>query len=70
MTEALWKEVEQYDIPVFDGYQVIELLTEDCGEKRVRGVLTINVKEPDIEKAFTAFSADNVVYATGGEAGM
>ena len=70
MTEALWKEVEQYDIPVFDGYQVIELLTEDSDEKRVRGVLTINVKEQDIEKAFTAFSAENVVYATGGEAGM
>ena len=42
MTEALWKEVERYDIPVFDGYQVIELLTEDCEENRVRGVLAIN----------------------------
>ncbi len=70
MTEALWKEVERYGIPVFDGYQVIELLTEDCEEKRVRGVLAINSKEQDAKKAFTVFSADNVVYATGGEAGM
>lgn len=72
MTEALWKEVERYDIPVFDGYQVIELLTQEDNdnEKRVRGVLTINTKEQDPEKAFVVFSSDNVVYATGGEAGM
>lgn len=69
MTEALWAETERCQIPVMDGYQVIELL-KDPKEKRVVGVLALNVKEQDAEKQFTVFSADNVVYATGGEAGM
>lgn len=73
MTEALWKEAERYHIPVFDGYQVIEILTEEIrqpSEKRVRGVVALNTREMDPEKQFTVFSADNVIYAVGGEAGM
>lgn len=69
MTEALWTEAERCQIPVMDGYQVIELL-KDPKENRVVGVLALNVKEQDAEKQFTVISADNVVYATGGEAGM
>lgn len=71
MTEALWKEVERYQIPVFDGYQVIEFLTEGSGEgKRVRGVLALHLREQEAERQYTVFAADNVVYAVGGEAGM
>ncbi len=71
MTEALWKEAERYQIPVFDGYQVIELLTEETGdEARVRGVLALNVREDEASRQYTVFAADNVVYAVGGEAGM
>lgn len=71
MTEALWKEAERYQIPVFDGYQVIELLTDRTGdEPRVRGILALNVKEGEASGQYTVFAADNVVYATGGEAGM
>lgn len=71
MTEALWKEVERCRIPVYDGFQVIELLTQDTGaEKRIRGIVALIVKEQEPDKAFTVFSADNVIYATGGEAGM
>lgn len=71
MTEALWKEVERYQIPVFNGFHVIELLTEQEGkERRVRGVLALNAKEQEADRQFTVFSADNIVYATGGEAGM
>lgn len=71
MTEALWKEADRYQIPVFDGYQVIELLTEGQGEgKRVRGVLALNLKEQEASSQYTVFAADNVVYAVGGEAGM
>ncbi|MGN0404579.1 MAG: FAD-binding protein [Bariatricus sp.] len=71
MTEALWEEVKRYQIPVFDGYQVIEILTEKTEEGiRARGVLALNVKETEAQKQYTVFSADNVVYATGGEAGM
>lgn len=69
MTEALWKEVERYGIPVFDGYQVIEVLKDDLENSAV-GVLALNVKETSVEKQYTVFSAKNIVYATGGEAGM
>ncbi len=117
MTEALWEEAERYQIPVFDGYQVIELLTDDeevfkagqdrqeafqdsqdrqeasqdsqdrieasrdsqrqeealegsQGRKRVRGLVALNVRESSVEKQYTVFAADNIVYGTGGEAGM
>ena len=53
MTEALWREVERYQIPVFDGFHVIELLTEGKGvEKRVRGILALNAKEQEAERQF------------------
>ena len=71
MTEALWKEAERYKIPVFDGYQIIELLTtEDEKEKRVCGAVALNRKAQSISNAFCVFSTENIVYATGGEAGM
>ncbi len=69
MTEALWKEVERCGIEVFDGYQVIELLKEegdDCD--RVRGLVTVTNKGGIGTYVF--FSVNNVIYATGGEAGM
>lgn len=71
MTEALWKEVEGYGIPVFDGYQVIEILTERCGmESRSRGVLALNRRAVKPEQRYVVFSSENIVYATGGEAGL
>lgn len=71
MTEALWREVERYSIPVFDGYQAIEILTQKTGnEKRVRGLLTVNDNACGPEQRYAVFSAENIVYATGGEAGM
>ncbi len=70
MTEALWQETEQLGISVFDGYQVIELLTETKGEEiRVNGIMAIDKKAMHAG-AFTIFSAENVIYATGGEAGL
>jgi len=69
MTEALWKEVERYQIPVLDGFQVIEIL-KDEKENRACGLLALNVREENAEEQFTVFSAENIVYATGGEAGM
>ncbi len=75
MTEALWREAERYRIPVFDGYQIIELLTEQpegdlADGRRVRGVLAIRPGEEDRTRQYVVFAADNVVYAVGGEAGM
>lgn len=71
MTEALWKEAERYKSPVFDGYQIIELLTIGTGqERRVCGAVALDRKAQDVNEAFVVFSAENIVYATGGEAGM
>lgn len=71
MTEYLQKQAELMDIPIFDGYQVIEILTDHPnGEKRTRGILAINTKKMGTEEQYTVFSADNVIYATGGEAAM
>ena len=71
MTEALWREVERFGIPVFDGYQVIEILTAaDGGKTRAVGAVALNVKEREAAKQYTVFAAENLIYATGGEAGM
>lgn len=66
MTERLENEAAAFGVTVFDGYQVIELLTE---RERVRGLVALIVRG---EKAgrYAVFSAENIVYATGGEAGM
>lgn len=66
MTEMLEKEAASLGISLFDGYQVIDLLTE--GE-RVRGLIALAVSGGEGER-YAIFSAENVVYATGGEAGM
>ena len=71
MTEALWQELERYRIPVFDGYQVIELLTEQEQQAtRVRGLLALKKKRGESQQEYVVFSADNIVYAVGGEAGL
>ena len=50
---------------------MIEILTEKIGnEKRVRGALAVNVRAMGLEEMYAVFSAENIVYATGGEAGM
>lgn len=77
MTEALFAEAKQLNIPVLDGLQVIEILTETetDGSVRTRGVLALNrragvEKESAYEALYVLIAAENVVYATGGEAGM
>ena len=71
MTEALFAEAERLNIPIEDGWQVIEILTEQTAEEpRVRGLLALNLNSVSDRDRFAAFAADNIVYATGGEAGM
>ena len=72
MTECLERDINQKEIPVFDGYQVIEILTVDDGDsKRAVGLLALNLdKVDDPDNRYALFSATNIVYATGGEAGM
>ncbi|HIU75831.1 MAG TPA: FAD-binding protein [Candidatus Pelethocola excrementipullorum] len=71
MTEALWNEVERFRIPIYNSCQVIELLTEiQENGKRIRGVVALKVNETELAQQYVVFSAENIVYATGGEAGM
>ncbi len=68
MTEALEKSVRKLGVAIWDKLQVIELLVE---EGKICGVLCLdleNAAEPD--KRYVAFRCVNVVWATGGPAGM
>lgn len=69
MTECLLKEVQRLGIPVLDHYQVVDILTQ--GEEdshRACGILALDLRQS--EPSYTVFGACNVIYATGGEAGM
>lgn len=68
MTECLEKAVNEKKIPVFDKLQVIQILRN---EDRCRGVLCLNLEaaEDEAEK-LVAFCSENIIYATGGPAGI
>lgn len=78
MTEALENQVMSKGIPIFDNHLAVKILT-DGG--RVVGLLCLNTKSSgnenngditnaDKKATFTAFSCKNIIYATGGPAGM
>ena len=70
MTEKLQEQVEQKGITVFDGYQVIGILTDKQRQKTI-GFLALNLhklEKPD--QRYVIFNCTNIVYATGGPAGM
>ena len=72
MTEALERRVRALGIPVFDQHMVIRLLTEqEGGRRRAAGVLALDQRVlADPAGRMAVFAATNVVWATGGEAGM
>ena len=70
MTEKLEEQVKAKGITIFDGYLVIGLLT-DSKKSKVIGLITLNLNEPEIkEKRYVLFNCTNIIYATGGPAGM
>lgn len=70
MTQKLQDQVMAKDIKIFDGYQVIGVLT-DRGRTRALGLLTLNLNAlEDPDNRYVAFNCTNIVYATGGPAGM
>ncbi|PRX24184.1 succinate dehydrogenase/fumarate reductase flavoprotein subunit [Orenia metallireducens] len=70
MTEKLQKQVEQKGIEIFAGYQVIGILTDQNEEKAI-GLLALNLNHlEDINKRYALFNCTNIIYATGGPAGM
>ncbi len=68
MTEALERSVRQKNIPVFDRMQAIELLVE---EERIVGLLCLDLDHAgDETRRYAAFRCANIIWATGGPAGM
>jgi len=68
MTECLEKAVREKNVTIFDKLQVIKILTKD---NKLFGLLCLdldNLDKPD--KRYVAFNCKNVIYATGGPAGM
>ncbi len=65
MTEALERSVRKKGLPIFDGYRVVRILTEDG---RARGLLALCAHECGVynEYGLCLFEAVNVVWATGG----
>ncbi len=64
MTEQLQKQVEENSIPVLDQHQIIGIFTN---ENQVEGMLCYT---PNAEYSYTLFHCKNIVYATGGPAGL
>lgn len=68
MTEALEQAVKEKQIKIFDKYQVISVLTSG---NQMCGLLCLNLNGlADKSTRFAAFNCKNVIYATGGPAGM
>ncbi len=72
MTMALKERCLDLQIAIYDKHLAVKLLTAEDGDgKRVTGLVALNQAQLDCaEKRFTLFSATNVIWATGGEAGM
>lgn len=67
MTECLETACREKNIELLSGYQVIKVL-KDKG--KVLGLLCYNLKSTGTRPKFSVFSCKNVVYATGGPAGI
>jgi succinate dehydrogenase/fumarate reductase flavoprotein subunit len=72
MFEALARAVKRKSIRIFDGHQVIALLTQkENGEKRAVGAIALDKDRLGGRNlGFVLFSAVNVVLGTGGPAGI
>ena len=63
MTEVLEKQFNEYGIPCRDGLQVIKILSDG---KKTCGLLCLDLTE----EAFVLIKCPNIVWATGGPAGI
>lgn len=68
MTEALERSVHRLNIAIRDQLQAIEVLTSD---EKVVGLLCLDLAHSDDpDKRYVAFRCANLIWATGGPAGM
>ncbi len=68
MTECLEKSVTRKGIKIFDGLQVLRILSD--GEKAYGLLCLDRFHAEDEKKRFVAFHCKNILWATGGPAGM
>ncbi len=70
MCEKLLEEVKRKGIKILEGYQVIGILT-DREKRKVVGLIALDLKNLDNrDNRYVLFNATNVIYTTGGPAGM
>ena len=69
MTECLEAQVRRHGVHVLDGIQIIAVLT-DPGKHEVRGLMGIDTTETADVPRYVLINCTNVIYATGGPAGM
>ena len=67
MTEALEKKAEEFKIKIYDKSLVTSIIT-DREKNEVRGLCVLNGQKD--KNLFTLFNCKNVIFATGGPAGM
>jgi len=67
MVEVLERSVKEKEITILENLLAVSVLKDDTG---VWGVLCLDMSAASEEGAFVAVSAKNVVWATGGPAGM
>lgn len=67
MTECLERSVMDEGVPVLDKLQVIKVLVQD---ETVCGLLCMDVHAEKAEDRFVLIRCKNIIYATGGPAGM
>jgi succinate dehydrogenase/fumarate reductase flavoprotein subunit len=70
MTEKLERQVLDKGIKIYDGFQVITILT-DIKRTRVIGCVALNLKElSNPDQLLVLFNFQNIIYAVGGPAGI
>ena len=68
MTERLLKQVQAKNIEIYDGYMAIKILVQDS---ECKGVLCLNLNAlENLNSRYIIFLAPNIIYATGGPAGL
>lgn len=70
MTQVLEDKARSLGIPIYDQSLVVSIITDEK-KKKACGLLALNLVEAkNRENPFTLFHCKNIVYATGGPAGM
>jgi succinate dehydrogenase / fumarate reductase flavoprotein subunit len=67
MTETLERAVTNKNITIFNKMQCIEVLVDDG---KAYGILCLNIEATSKDDRYVLFNCKNIVYATGGPAGM